>query len=1310
MTASALFSIGLGWAVMANAVSAVRLHSLRVARSQLLGSAQEQGIPRFPGRDMVVVDKASVSRNGVELSWTVEAWNGEKPSWSTAIVVVNGSEHSLQPCEQINPVQAVRCTAAVPFGLLANHSGSMSWRVATDGNDASQAVDGPSVLLAPSLRPGYDMVSRGAGTGAPAGWRASWVGGFLQARADFDILLQPNETVTTAVVEVSTPGTVAVYAWCGAPDPEATLLSDDIALPGVATNLAQRTLYRALPVPAGCWGAGGSVSLGFRLGLARYGYLGMWCPGLQGTNSSCRALLAEATVVTSGGRSVTVAASGAAGSGAVGTWTGTSSQSAWTFSHLYHGETIDAAAGLQGGVSWMDPRFHAPSAPGWGAVAAWDTTALPLAAYGVTLHDMPPISARIQSPVQPISVIAAPPLDGSAGWWPQGTTSPADRPLTAPGARAYVFDLGQNYAVTVALRIDLGPPGSAARVAAGGLFVAVRHSELLAGQVSGGPQGNASLLLEPQFYPCTPAAPPAAGGRLRSQGQHNCANQTLAIRLTDQPQRWGAVSEADVASLQALPTSTVVAPLLTWQVGRYVQVEGLHNPAAGVQFQPSALPSEAGGTFWVVGRPTHSGVRPVDAAPPPSRPQPRSSPAVALGAAEAGTAVGLVPGHRAPRGARIVAGAEPGVSGYRSGGLLGAIAQTQANVLQSVPMDCANRERRGWGGDMQWTCGYAQQSLEAGQLYGNFMRTLADTQQVGCRWPWQGEPAPGGQVCAPSKLQPVPWVSNVTAGTVGVFEPASHGLPGLDPSWTTMATEIPFQAWIQTGVTDVAVPGYEQAKAMLQYLEGQADPLLRLVRFGVFGDWAPPALLPRPPTELVSSFAHLVALSRGVTLATLVGDTGSAAHWQSHIDSAAPLWHERYWNASRGAYGLWETEEHSAEGGRSRQLVEAGQSTDRWAVTPGRGPRLQAAEAATLLTPQVLGVAVGTLLTNGSGMPAGAPAALRAALQAYGGSWSVGTVGSRFILDALAAIGAHDEAASLVARDAAPGFAFMLENGPGTIWEHWNAGPANASGGESQSHIMYAGGVGLYLRALAGVPVPASARARDAAHITGQAGPAPPSAAALGAAPLPAIVVGPDAGAGRAWFRLTCGAAGTAGGAPCAAGGFSSSRGRHSDEGLGAVAAADWTLSESSESGSGCGGVSGWSSVAVSLPAGRAATVLVPAPVPRASCRGGNGAATTTTTVILRVCERNTTARAAVCQRLATVDLETASGAVQAVRPEASIDVGVDWAVAAADSPVAAMLQGHGVAIIAPRRAVADAVLSLASAHDESDAVRQFFA
>ena len=76
--------------------------------------------------------------------------------------------------------------------------------------------------------------------------------------------------------------------------------------------------------------------------------------------------------------------------------------------------------------------------------------------------------------------------------------------------------------------------------------------------------------------------------------------------------------------------------------------------------------------------------------------------------------------------------------------------------------------------------------------------------------------------------------------------------------------------------------------------------------------------------------------------------------------------------------------------------------------------------------------------------------------------WSVHVMYVR--VQVLHDLGEDETAMSMLARTEEPSFNYMLQQGPGTIWESW-------TGSGSRSHPMFCGGVGLYLYTLAGIEV-----------------------------------------------------------------------------------------------------------------------------------------------------------------------------------------------------------------------------------------------
>ena len=80
-----------------------------------------------------------------------------------------------------------------------------------------------------------------------------------------------------------------------------------------------------------------------------------------------------------------------------------------------------------------------------------------------------------------------------------------------------------------------------------------------------------------------------------------------------------------------------------------------------------------------------------------------------------------------------------------------------------------------------------------------------------------------------------------------------------------------------------------------------------------------------------------------------------------------------------------------------------------------------------------------------------------------------GCAGTRYLFEALVALGREEIALAIAMKQTKPSFGWMVKNGPGTLWEQWG-GDMYHPGGDpsrglvsSKNHHMYSGGIGLFL-------------------------------------------------------------------------------------------------------------------------------------------------------------------------------------------------------------------------------------------------------
>jgi pectinesterase len=99
---------------------------------------------------------------------------------------------------------------------------------------------------------------------------------------------------------------------------------------------------------------------------------------------------------------------------------------------------------------------------------------------------------------------------------------------------------------------------------------------------------------------------------------------------------------------------------------------------------------------------------------------------------------------------------------------------------------------------------------------------------------------------------------------------------------------------------------------------------------------------------------------------------------------------------------------------------------------------------------------------------------IKALARAYRNTTSptFGTVGARIFLPVLASAGLMNLGIEFATKTTQPSYGYMLEQGPGTIWEEWHGDAHTAFG--SKNHPMFAGGLGVFLYRLAGLGLDAT--------------------------------------------------------------------------------------------------------------------------------------------------------------------------------------------------------------------------------------------
>lgn len=422
--------------------------------------------------------------------------------------------------------------------------------------------------------------------------------------------------------------------------------------------------------------------------------------------------------------------------------------------------------------------------------------------------------------------------------------------------------------------------------------------------------------------------------------------------------------------------------------------------------------------------------------------------------------------------------------------------QTQLNNLHSIPTDCPTREKRGWMADAAVTSTSALLNFRLSSFYANWLRTMADTQTIGCS---AMNPDSPYTCCDPHTNVTNDWGCTgkdfdrdlqgslptvVPENRFTAFNPQNISLhqqppwPG-DPIWMAAAAIIPLELYRSTGDVAVAEAAYPAAKALVDFYARHGDPL---INFGAENDWlaieacTPDArrkwALPGPTCLLANiSFAsaQIAATDAVARLAEAVGLDVDAQKYFKFLGILKEAFHHAFFDNHTKAY---------AGGYQTVQILPL-----YFNVTP---PAEQASVVAALV--KSLMSTTGPIHDINHDCNGTTPCLAS-------GFW-----GTRYALQVLAQYGHANLSLALATKTAAPSWGAMANSKPGTLWEQW---VPPLGGAQSRDHPAFGGGIAAYLYVLAGIQ-----EATNHAHLV-IALPERAAAAALGSAKA-TVDVGPD--------------------------------------------------------------------------------------------------------------------------------------------------------------------------------------------------------
>lgn len=202
----------------------------------------------------------------------------------------------------------------------------------------------------------------------------------------------------------------------------------------------------------------------------------------------------------------------------------------------------------------------------------------------------------------------------------------------------------------------------------------------------------------------------------------------------------------------------------------------------------------------------------------------------------------------------------------------GAVAQTQLNDLETMPMDCPTREKHGWLGDAGDSDQEAMANYDMQSLYGKWLGDIVTSLN------------PDGSI---------PSVAPAEGNNAAYF---------TDPAWATAYPQVIWDSYAQYGDTGLIRANYPHVKAWVDYLATISDSDHIVVHApGSWGDdWL--ATVSTPHDYFQTGFYYLDAtlLSK---MAAVLGDTTDASHYAAIAADIAAGFNRRYFDAGTDTYG-----------------------------------------------------------------------------------------------------------------------------------------------------------------------------------------------------------------------------------------------------------------------------------------------------------------------------------------------------------------------------------------------------------------------
>ena len=299
--------------------------------------------------------------------------------------------------------------------------------------------------------------------------------------------------------------------------------------------------------------------------------------------------------------------------------------------------------------------------------------------------------------------------------------------------------------------------------------------------------------------------------------------------------------------------------------------------------------------------------------------------------------------------------------------------RTEQSNMHSIPTDCPQRDERfGWLNDLTSRLDQALMNFDVSLFYEKFMCDISDTQDE--------------------------------RGAIGDTAPYKTGSRPADPVVVSYLL-IPLRLYQRYGNARIVKREYKNCKKWVDFLLGLAEG--NLLKYGIYGDWAPPAAysIPDTPCNRVSepplvSGAYLYWYCRILSrLAEIAGLPEDKARYAAKAEEIRRDYNAAYFDGVQGRY------------------KNASQTGNAIPLNLGLCPEEHRAHVAAFISDDV--ALHGDHLTTGN--------------QAY-----------KHMLESLADFGYAEQMVRMIVNPTYPGWGYMIRSGATSIWERWEAEMASA--------------------------------------------------------------------------------------------------------------------------------------------------------------------------------------------------------------------------------------------------------------------------